>query len=91
MPAKITFAGDNTCEHVTSAWTSPKTKKHRDIHNADALGEGGRKCVEDADGRGEPRLKLVIATLGLGTERGDLLSQDGKYGIGRVAGLKPGE
>ena len=69
----------------------PKTKKHRDIYNADARGEGWRKCVEDTDGWSEPRLKLVIATLRWGIKRGDLVSQDGEYGIGRVAGLKPGE
>ena len=55
MPAKITFAGENTCEHVASAWRSPKPKKHRYIYDADTPGEGCRKCVEYIDGRGEPR------------------------------------
>lgn len=91
MPAKITLAGENTCEHVTSAWRTPKREKHSDIYDADALGEGSRQCVEDIDGRGEPRRKPVIATLGLGTKRGDLVSQNGKYGTWRVAELKSGE
>lgn len=95
MPAKMTSAGENTCEKGSCQRVEiAKThKKHGDTHDTNALAESRRKCVKDVDGRDEPLRKSVVvvaAAMGFGLELRDLFSKNGEYGIGRVAGLKSG-
>ena len=51
MPAKIAFAGENTWRTNIKAEI---TKNHGDIHKANALTKGSRKCIKDVDGWDEP-------------------------------------
>ena len=58
-----------------------------DIHQTNALANGGGKRIQDIHSRDEPFGKFIDSILGL-IESRDLVSQDGEDSLGGTARLK---
>ncbi|KAH9029598.1 hypothetical protein EDB85DRAFT_2275996 [Lactarius pseudohatsudake] len=58
MPVKITFAGENTYKiYIKQAYISSGVGTYQ----TNALGDGGRKCIQDVHGWDQPLCQSVIA------------------------------
>jgi hypothetical protein len=66
------------------------TTKYLDIHQPNALADSGGKRIQYIHSRDNPFRESVVSILGL-IESRDLVSQDGKDRLGRIAGLKVGK
>ena len=66
------------------------TTKHLDIHQPNALTNGGGKRIQYVHSWDDPFCEPIVSILGL-IESRDLVSQDGKDSLGRIAGLKVGK
>ncbi len=84
-PAKITFAGENTCDKYHKYYMS----LFIEIYQADALSKRRRKGVEDVDGRIEPLGQPLIDTSRL-FKLLHLVLKDGENGGRRVAAVQSG-
>ncbi|KAH8988116.1 hypothetical protein EDB86DRAFT_2947417 [Lactarius hatsudake] len=76
MPAKITFAGENT--YISeSVYNSSSVETYQ----TDALRDGGRKCVQDVHSWDQPPCQPLIATAS-SVEFTNLVLKHGKDGAG---------
>jgi hypothetical protein len=82
IPAKIAFAAGNAYKKTLEQEFF--TRKRLDIHQSNTLAKRGGKRIHDVHSRGDPFCESVVTILGL-TERGDLISKDGKDSLGRIA------
>jgi hypothetical protein len=66
------------------------TTKQLDIHQPNALANGGGKRIQYVHSRDDPSRESIASIQGL-IESRDLVPQDGKDSLGRIAGLKVGK
>ncbi len=92
MPAKITFAGENTYKIYISisggsfeAYISPSVETYQ----ADALSKGGRKRAQDVHSWVQPLCQSLVVAASL-VEFSNLILKHGKDGASRVACLQLG-
>ena len=62
MPAKITFAGENTYESDIRGSLETPISSRVETYQTDAPRDGGRKCGEDVHSWGQPLRQSLIAT-----------------------------
>ena len=86
-PAKITFAGENTCK-ISMTYTSQRSS-HLETYQTNTLAQCLRERIQDIHGWIEPIRQPFIAA-SRSVEVPDLPLKDGENGDRRVAGLKLG-
>ena len=88
IPAKIAFAGGNTCSR---AFQRVALKRAQSVvtYHPNTIAEGRRECVQNINCGIQPLCPFVVGALSL--IKGLYLGPKyGEYGTGRVAGLQLG-
>ncbi len=81
MPAKTTFAGENTYKIYIRGSLSTYSSSSVEIYQTDALSKKGRKRVQDVHSWDQPHRRSLIATASL-VEFPNLVLKHGKDGAG---------